>query len=530
MTDNNSSRGQTSHPFPSRRDLHKSRIPQSSKAPEPASTTPTPKQPLSRPDAPAPVERKSISDRDARPVAPKPDHGYPSRKTLHGTGTLPKVTVDDTKRRPAKPVRPAPPTGEVKMVPPPAKPAVTQPKAPTSLPPTTPTAPPTQPRRGPQQNLQAEVPTLSATAKAPVAQKPKRAGRPSGLRTALILTVLVALLGGAAFLAYPALMPASTGGTEEALDYPGPGEGEVEVTVMPGDMGTDIGEALVDAGVVKTVEGFKRAFDANSAAATIKPGTYTLKKGMTSAGALAALLDEANRSDNAITVTPGQTVAQVTEKMVSVSGFTTEEVEEALADPDSFGLPAEAEGNPEGWLAAGSYEVSSDSTPSSVLEAMVERTVQDLETLDVPRDEWQVVLTKASILEREVVSEDDMVKVARVIENRLANSAGETIGLLQMDSTVLYGVGKSGGIPTTADLETDTPYNTYLNAGLPPTPIASPSFEAIEATLNPEEGDWLYFVTIDLDTGETRFSSNLDEQIANTELLSEWCEANPGKC
>jgi len=153
-----------------------------------------------------------------------------------------------------------------------------------------------------------------------------------------------------------------------------------------------------------------------------------------------------------------------------------------------------------------------------------------IDDLDVPTDEREEVLIKASILEREVNIDTYLPKVARVIDNRLADPDGETKGFLQMDSPVLYGLGRTGGIPTADELAKDTPYNTYIHKGLPPGPIAQPSVAALEATLRPAEGDWLYFVTVNLDTGETLFADTHAEQEKNRKKLDEYCAANEGKC
>lgn len=516
----------SSYPFPSRREYHGSRIPLSTATgavpladtedKEGSPSSPVAPKPSSKAEV-APVSKSATTaggskvekktgeapEPEAKPVAPKPDFPYPSRKVVHHTGQIPALK-QETKRRSKK--------GE----------SATAPSVDAS---------PEWPSR--HESKHKAAPAAGSSPKSASVRPPKRAAKtarkPSRLRVALILGLTVLFLGGAAYAAYTALAPGEAE-VVESLDFEGPGEGSVEVTIMPGEMGTDIGQTLVDAGVVKSVEGFKNAFDNNSASATIKPGTYTLKLGMTSAAALAALLDEENRFDNAVTVNPGQTVDQVAEKLVQVGGFTAKEVEAALEDTDALGLPEEAKGNLEGWLGAGSYELSSASTPQTVLREMVQRTVEDLESLNVEPDQWETVLTTASILEREVSNQEDLPKVSRVISNRLEDTAGETAGLLQMDSTVLYGVGKSGGIPTTKDLENDNPYNTYMKAGLPAGPIATPSLAAIDAALNPAEGDWLYFVTVNLDTGETRFASTLEEQTKNTELLKTWCEENPGRC
>lgn len=347
----------------------------------------------------------------------------------------------------------------------------------------------------------------------------------------MILVLLAGLVIGAVWWAYDGLRGTrSEPEVVEALDYPGPGEGEVQVTIAPGDLGSNIANTLYEAGVVKSVSAFTQAFDTNAAAATIRPGTYTLKKQMSAAGALAALLEEANRVGNSVTVTPGQALGQIKERLGAVAGFTEQSIDEAMRDTAALGLPAEANGNLEGWLAAGTYEVTLGSSPAVVLTEMVTATKDILTSLEVPESQWQETLIKASILEREVISQTDLPKVARVIENRLTKPEAETVGFLQMDSTVLYGVGKYGGIPTAADLETDSPYNTYRHKGLPPAPIATPSLAAIEAIVNPADGDWLYFVTVDLDTGETLFASTLSEQVMNQQKLDAWCAANPGRC
>jgi UPF0755 protein len=125
------------------------------------------------------------------------------------------------------------------------------------------------------------------------------------------------------------------------------------------------------------------------------------------------------------------------------------------------------------------------------------------------------VVTVASIVEKEGVYEKNMGKVSRVIYNRLA--AGTP---LQMDSTVLYSLGQDGGPVTPADLRIKSPYNTYLNAGLTPTPICFPSSEALAAALHPTPGKWLYFTLISED-GTEGFSNTYAGQVANEKLATE---------
>ena len=350
------------------------------------------------------------------------------------------------------------------------------------------------------------------------------------IRSFFIILLVLVLLGGAGWFALKQLDLTGQQSSAYTDDYPGPGTGQVEVTIDIGATGTSIGETLVEAGVVKSTEAFNRAFAANKAAPSIRPGTYRLKKEMSASDAIAALLDEKNRSENTVTVTPGQTTWQIVERITSVTSFTADEVNAALKDTTAIGLPEEAGGNAEGWLAPGSYEVSSSDTPTTLLSQMIKQTIGELDALGVPKDQRELILNKASILEREVNIDEYLPKVARVIENRLNNPDAETMGYLQMDSSVLYGVGKTGGVPSADDMADDNPYNTYLHKGLPPTPIAQPSEAAIKAVLKPADGPWLYYVTVNLETGETLFAQTLAEQEANTARFREYCTANPGKC
>lgn len=359
-------------------------------------------------------------------------------------------------------------------------------------------------------------------------QRARKRQRNRRIRSFFILTLIIALLGGAVFAAWNAL---STGGSIiESDDYTGTGIDPVQVTIFEGALGTDIGNELIQHDVVKTMDAFLRAFEANKAASSIRPGTYSLKTKMSASEAIAALLDEANRTDNTVTVIPGQTLSQVVSKMREVTEFDSAAIDAAVADPVALGLPAEAGGNIEGWLAPGSYELAHDETPVTLLKEMIAARIAEFDELKIPEGQRQSLLIKASILEREVNKDEYLPKVARVIENRLADPGGETVGRLQMDSTVLYGVGKTGGIPTAEDLASDTPYNTYKIQGLPAGPISNPEVSAIKAMAAPAEGTWLYFVTINLETGETRFASTSAEHDANKALLDEYCATHQDLC
>ena len=348
--------------------------------------------------------------------------------------------------------------------------------------------------------------------------------------TSLVIVITLAAVGVLGYKAIGIMRDASAQATH-AEDYKGNGEGEVTVTIPEGASGLDIGDILQEKGVVASGKAFTNAVKNNPKGDTIQPGTYKLKKKMSANAALQALLDPETKGDHTLTVSAGHTKQIVKDRLKQVGNFTDEQIEAAFADTAGIGLPAEAGGNVEGWLAPGTYDVTEKATPKDLVKQMVSRTVTQLKDLKVPKEDYQKVLTKASIVEREVNSERYYGQAARVIENRLSQTDGETHGLLQMDSTVQYGLGRFGGIPNSTELaDSNNAYNTYVHQGLPPGPIGSPSEEAIKAVLNPPAGSWLYFVTVNLETGETLFSSTSEEQKANTKKLDEYCKKNEEIC
>lgn len=349
------------------------------------------------------------------------------------------------------------------------------------------------------------------------------------VRSLIAVGVSIAVLAVAAWFVVPKVLDGLSDATTpsaEMSDYPAGGDGvEVTVTIPEGATGNDMAKVLHEADVIYSPAQFVTAFAANERASRIQPGTYKLRTKMAASEAINALLDPVNRADNALTIPEGFHADQVYERIAAQLEVPVDEVKSAASSND-IGLPKEAGNNPEGWLAAQTYNFAPGTTAKEALSQMVAATVKMLDELKIPADQRQAVLTKASIVEREVPP-SYYGEVARVIENRINDTAGPTVGKLQMDSTVLYGLGKRGGIPSTEELKIDTPYNTYMHAGLPPTPIGAPSKEAIQAVMNPPEGDWIYFVTVNLDTGETLFTGDLDEHEKNIEKLRQWTKDHP---
>lgn len=355
-----------------------------------------------------------------------------------------------------------------------------------------------------------------------------------GPRRWLVLLLAVVLVGGGGYLAVTALLPAVTGlfsGSAEAEDFPGPGEGDVTITIKAGQTGEDIATTLRDAGVVKTRSAYLAAAAGDpQAAAGIQPGNYVLLKGMRAADAFETLSDPGNRAVARTTVREGLWVKEVFAALSKGTGVPVKDYEAAAKKPEAIGLPPEAEGRLEGWLHPLTYEFPDGASAEQQLKMLVGETVKALENAGVPKDQWLRTLTIASIIEGEVNGDADRPKVARVILNRLEGGP-PSYGLLQMDSTVHFVAQKRGRAGTTNEQRaSDSPYNTYKHPGLPPGPIASPGTASIEAAANPADGDWFFFVTVDPSTGETKFAVTQAEHDRNVREFQAWCRANADKC
>lgn len=179
-------------------------------------------------------------------------------------------------------------------------------------------------------------------------------------------------------------------------------------------------------------------------------------------------------------------------------------------------LPADAKGNPEGYLFPATYPIDAKTTPARLLSYMVntanKRFGDDRISRSVQRSGMTAYQTVkiASIVQAEADTASDMGKVARVIHNRLEQGMP-----LQMDSTLNYALNRSTLDTTAGDIKLDSPYNTYERRGLPPTPIDNPGEEAMYAAIEPTPGNWLYFVTVA--PGDTRFTSSYEEHRRSVE-------------
>ncbi len=354
----------------------------------------------------------------------------------------------------------------------------------------------------------------------------KRKHRSPAVRWGAILLALVIVLGGGFFgaRALGDLVPSFDFGSGAPEDFEGEGSGEVEIEIPGGAGGGEIGQVLYDAGVVASPEAFSNVAAADPRATAIQPGSYTMAKEMSASAALERLLDSESRNVARVTLREGLWTSEVFALLAEGTGNEVADYE--AVDPESLDLPDAADGELEGFLAPDTYSFAPDDTPEEQLRQMVALGNQRYQELGVPEDELRETLTIASIIEGEAANPDDFAKVSRVIQNRLDEGEG-----LRMDSTIHFIHQERGRVGTTDEQrKVESPYNTYLHEGLPPGPINNPGAAAIEAAMNPADGDWMYFVTINPDTGETVFTETLEEHEEQAEIFQQWCEENPDRC
>lgn len=335
--------------------------------------------------------------------------------------------------------------------------------------------------------------------------KPKRKGpmrRAAGWIALIVLVIILVVAGGGFYLFWHNYL--------HPPDYSGSGTGTITVQIKPGESATEVGQQLVNMGVVASVRAFSNAAKASGHGSALQPGYYQLRKHMAAAAAFALLLKPSSRVEISITIPEGLRLSSI----IAVLGKKTNDLhgyQEAIKKTSELGLPSYAHGKPEGYLFPATYTVEPGTPPLTVLQRMVQRYDQEASSINLHaaaahgQISERVAIIVASLVQAEGRRADDFPKIARVIYNRL------NVGMpLQLDSTVMYALNKYGIRATSAQTKVKSPYNTYQQKGLPPGPIDSPGETAIQAALHPSPGhrDWLYFLTVNPKTGLTKFTSS----------------------
>jgi UPF0755 protein len=286
-------------------------------------------------------------------------------------------------------------------------------------------------------------------------------------------------------------------------DYPkGTSSIEVLIEVPAGASGSEIAELLVAKKVVESFGSFFGIAVGDVRSSSIAPGIHRIHTHIPASQALEELLDP-RRMPDLIKVTEGawtdEIVSQLAEK-----GFKKADLNSAFLN---LVRPAGITGD-EGILFPANYSFASDVSAVEALQAMVDRFTSEARAAGLLAGTADFnpmqLLIIASLIQAEGEMQD-FGKISQVVRNRL------TVGMpLQFDSTIHYIIHSRGRVfLSTAETKTASPYNTYLNYGLPPGPIGIPGRAAMDAALHPALGDWLYFITVA--PGDTRFTKSHDQ-------------------
>ncbi len=315
----------------------------------------------------------------------------------------------------------------------------------------------------------------------------------------------------------------------------------VRFVVDPGTPARAIGEDLVEAGLIGDDLLFEAYVRLNDLASKLEAGTFVLNPSMTMAEIVVALQD-AQITSITITIPEGWRLEQVADYLAeielfgegedSANGYRDQALSADLSDLDPAQYPflqeRPAGSSLEGFLFPDTYEIPAVDT---IAAEVFSRQLDNFAAQVLPLYEESVAagttelslfeaLTLASIVEREAVVPEERPAIAGVYLNRIANGIA-----LEADPTVQYAMGYQPDTDlwwkTPVYLEeyssVVSPYNTYLNQGLPPGPIASPGLSSIQAVLDPAEHDYFYFVAVPDETGAHVFASTWDEHVVNVQ-------------
>lgn len=325
--------------------------------------------------------------------------------------------------------------------------------------------------------------------------------RGSAGRGLLALLLVLVVLAGGTFAVYRYAAGAS-----------GPSR-PVAIEVPDGATASDVGDLLENAGVVRSGLAFRLAAGFEGLGESLMAGMYDLRTNMTVGQALSAL--EAGPLLETITVTIPEGL--------EVDEIAAEVGEATEIDPAAFAAAArsgehslppylpEGTATVEGFLFPKTYELDPEAQAEQVIATLLAQFEEEASTLDWGKAKdlrlspYELVIV-ASLIEREARAEKDRAKVSAVVHNRLREGMA-----LQIDATVQYALPEENRLLTLEDYEYESPYNTYLHPGLPPTPIASPGLASLEAALDPADSDYLYFLVVDPETGAHRFAETYQE-------------------
>ncbi|REK19350.1 MAG: endolytic transglycosylase MltG [Actinobacteria bacterium] len=340
-----------------------------------------------------------------------------------------------------------------------------------------------------------------------------RTAKVLGIIAIVILSGFV-LVGGASYLGRQVGLAVGGDGSDDVPVDVEPGL-EVTVDIPSGSSAQEIGAILAANGVVKSALEFEVAVRNSDAAADLKAGTYLMTTLMDPAEAVAMLVIGPVADVYRVTVIEGLRIEEILSSLAETSGIPYRDFETALLSGEvasSLHQGGDDLRSWEGLLFPDTYEFTREATAGDILQRLASTMEQRVDSID-----WTALeslgftvyegLIIASLVESEVLLDEERPIVSSVLHNRLS------LGMkLDIDATVLYAL-------ETRDIadfnrEFDSPYNTYLVNGLPPTPISAPGRASLEAAAAPAETDYLFYVLSDLD-GHHAFAVTIEEHNAN---------------
>ncbi|KUK47865.1 MAG: hypothetical protein XD74_1534 [Actinobacteria bacterium 66_15] len=300
----------------------------------------------------------------------------------------------------------------------------------------------------------------------------------------------------------------------------------VHVVIESGSTTAQIARQLADHGVVENALMFRYHASTAGADGQLRAGEYDLTTGMDYDDVIDLLLVGPSLEYVNVTVPEGFTAEQVAERMAAQAGVSAEEMTRLCTEgaPEFVAERPYLEGafgdSLEGFLFPATYSIEIGTSEREIVDMMLDTFEDQVATLDLSYAESQGldlvdVVVIASILEREAQLPEEFPLVSSVIYNRLDQPMR-----LQLCATVMYTMPDGTTSLTNADLEQDTPYNTYLRDGLPPGPISNPGLAALEAAADPADTDYLYYVLTGTDGSQT-FTETYDEFLAAKRLSQE---------
>jgi UPF0755 protein len=333
----------------------------------------------------------------------------------------------------------------------------------------------------------------------------------------LVVVAGFAIVGGASYLGrwVGSSFGSDDGGAPVSVV---PGQ-EVTIEIESGSTAQDIAAILAAQGVVRSALEFEVAVRNNEAAARLQAGTYKFETLMDPAEVVALLVVGPVADTYRVTIIEGLRVTEILTRLSEASGHSYADFETALLSGSVETSIREMPEEPvlsdwEGLLFPDTYEFAATAEPEDILQRLSSTMEQRMDSID-----WSVVeeagltpydgLIIASLIETEVLLDEERPTVSSVVHNRLE------LGMkLDIDATVLYALGTRD--ISQFDREVDSPYNTYVVNGLPPTPIASPGKASLDAAAAPEDTEFLFYVLSDLE-GHHAFATTIEEHNANVQ-------------